>query len=69
MRGSTRDSLFIASYLTSSHHKEGETNVKNGLNRLMLLGLISNNMADVWLHATIAVVALWLGFMAKDQAN
>lgn len=35
----------------------------------MLLGLISNNMADVWLHATIAVVALWLGFMAKDQAN
>jgi uncharacterized membrane protein len=34
----------------------------------MLLGLISNNMADVWLHAAIAAVALWLGFMAKDQA-
>jgi len=33
----------------------------------MLLGLISNNMADVWLHAVIALVALWLGFMAKDK--
>jgi hypothetical protein len=29
----------------------------------MLLGLISNNMADTWLHVGIAAVSLLLGFM------
>src|SRR6476659_6821963 len=29
----------------------------------MLLGLISNNMADTWLHVAIAAVSLLLGFM------
>src|SRR5437868_9857329 len=29
----------------------------------MLLGLISNNMADTWLHVAIAAVSLILGFM------
>jgi Domain of unknown function (DUF4383) len=29
----------------------------------MLLGLISNNMADTWLHVGIAAVSLILGFM------
>ena len=33
-----------------------------------LLGLISNNMADVWLHTGLAVVMLFLGFVAKDSA-
>jgi len=32
----------------------------------MLLGLISNNMADTWLHVVIAATALYLGFMHKD---
>ena len=29
----------------------------------MLLGLISNNVADTWLHVVIAAVSLFLGFM------
>ena len=29
----------------------------------MLLGLISNNTADTWLHVAIAAVSLLLGFM------
>jgi hypothetical protein len=29
----------------------------------MLLGLISNNMADTWLHVGIAAVSLLIGFM------
>ena len=29
----------------------------------MLLGLISNNMPDVWLHVAISAVSLILGFM------
>src|SRR2546421_1905171 len=29
----------------------------------MLLGLISNNTADTWLHVVIAAVSLLLGFM------
>jgi hypothetical protein len=33
--------------------------IGNGL----LLGLISNNMADTWLHVVIALVALALGFV------
>ena len=37
--------------------------VGNGL----LLGLISNNMADTWLHVVIALVALALGFMAQES--
>lgn len=35
----------------------------------MLLGVVSNNMADVWLHVAIALLALWLGFFAKDQSG
>jgi hypothetical protein len=35
----------------------------------MLLGLISNNMADTYLHVGIAVVSLFLGFVAKDSAT
>jgi hypothetical protein len=33
-----------------------------------LLGLISNNMADVWLHVGIAVVSLILGFGVRERA-
>jgi len=33
-----------------------------------LLGLISNNMADVWLHVGLAVVMLLIGFVVKDSA-
>jgi len=33
-----------------------------------LLGLISNNMADVWLHAAISIVSLILGFAVKPTA-
>ncbi|HEX4630611.1 MAG TPA: DUF4383 domain-containing protein [Chthoniobacterales bacterium] len=29
----------------------------------MLLGLISNNMADTWLHVGIAAISLLIGFM------
>ena len=35
----------------------------------MLLGLISNNMPDTWLHVAIAVVALALGFAVKDDSS
>ena len=31
----------------------------------LLLGLITNNTADTWLHVAIAVVALFLGFVMK----
>ena len=34
----------------------------------MLLGLISNNMADTWLHVVLSVAMLYLGFMARDTA-
>ena len=33
----------------------------------MLLGLISNNMADTWLHVGIAAVSLFLGFAAPAE--
>jgi hypothetical protein len=33
-----------------------------------LLGLIANNMADVWLHVAISVAALVLGFGVRDPA-
>jgi len=32
----------------------------------MVLGLISNNMADTALHVVIALVALTLGFLVKE---
>lgn len=32
-----------------------------------LLGLISNNMADVYLHVGLSVAMLFLGFVAKDN--
>ncbi len=35
----------------------------------MVLGLISNNAADTWLHVVIAVVALWLGFGPKKEGS
>ena len=35
----------------------------------MLLGLISNNMPDTWLHVAIAVAALVLGFAVKDGSS
>ena len=31
----------------------------------LLLGLVSNNAADTWLHVVIALVALYLGFVMK----
>ena len=34
----------------------------------MLLGMISNNVADTWLHVILAVAMLFLGFVAKDTA-
>lgn|SRR5438552_2778570 len=30
-----------------------------------ILGIVSNNMADVWLHVVLAVVMLFLGFGAS----
>ena len=35
----------------------------------LLLGLISNNMADTWLHVLIAIVALALGFGGQDTST
>jgi len=32
-----------------------------------LLGMIANNMADVWLHVGLAVVMLYLGFLTTDS--
>ena len=32
-----------------------------------VLGLLSNNMADTWLHVVIAVVSLYLGFGSKKE--
>ena len=32
----------------------------------LLLGLISHNTADMWLHVLIAIVALALGFAVQD---
>jgi hypothetical protein len=34
----------------------------------MILGIVSNNAADTWLHVAIAASALYLGFVAKDDA-
>jgi|SRR5687767_5567512 hypothetical protein len=34
----------------------------------MLLGVISNNMADVWLHVAIAAASLALGFLVQDTS-
>jgi hypothetical protein len=33
----------------------------------MLLGLISNNTADTWLHVAIAAVSLLFGFMPASS--
>ena len=35
----------------------------------LLLGMVANNMADVWLHVFLAVAMLYLGFMARDTAT
>lgn len=34
-----------------------------------ILGFISSNMADTWLHVVIAIVALYAGFVATDEAE
>ena len=34
----------------------------------MLLGMVSNNAADTWLHVVIALAALYLGFMMKAES-
>jgi hypothetical protein len=34
-----------------------------------LLGLISNNMPDVWLHVAISIAALVLGFVVRDDST
>ena len=35
-----------------------------------LLGIVSNNAADTWLHVVIALLALYLGFMMRpDRAT
>jgi hypothetical protein len=33
----------------------------------LLLGIVSNNLADTWLHVVIAVIALYLGFMMQPS--
>jgi Domain of unknown function (DUF4383) len=33
-----------------------------------ILGMVANNMADVWLHVGLAVVMLFFGFVVKDSA-
>jgi hypothetical protein len=35
----------------------------------LLLGMVANNMADVWLHVVLAVAMLYLGFVARDTAT
>ena len=34
-----------------------------------LLGIISNNLADAWLHTAIAAVSLFIGFAVRDTAT
>jgi hypothetical protein len=34
-----------------------------------ILGLISNNLADAWLHASIAAVSLAIGFGLREAAS
>lgn len=34
-----------------------------------LLGMVEHNKADIGLHILIAVVALWIGFGARDTAT
>lgn len=34
-----------------------------------VLGIMANNSADNWLHVVIALVALYAGFMAKDDMS
>jgi hypothetical protein len=34
-----------------------------------ILGIISNNMADTWLHVAIAAVSLLLGFAVKEAPD
>ena len=35
----------------------------------LLLGMVANNMADVWLHVVLAVSMLFLGFVVKDTGT
>ena len=35
----------------------------------MLLGMVSNNAADTWLHVVIALLALYLGFMMRTDTT
>jgi len=34
-----------------------------------ILGIIANNMANVWLHVVLAVAMLFLGFGVRDTAT
>ena len=35
----------------------------------LLLGMVANNMADVWLHVVLFAAMLFLGFVVKDTAT
>ena len=35
----------------------------------MIFGLISNNIADTWLHVVLALVMLYLGFGTRETAT
>lgn len=35
----------------------------------LILNMVANNMADVWLHVVLAASMLFLGFVAKDTAT
>jgi hypothetical protein len=35
----------------------------------LILGTISNNVADTWLHVILAVIMLLIGFVAKETAT
>lgn len=36
---------------------------------IALLGFITNNTANVWMHVAIAVIALYLGFGSKAEGS
>jgi Domain of unknown function (DUF4383) len=35
----------------------------------LLLGMVANNMADVWLHVVLALAMLYLGFGTRDTVT
>jgi hypothetical protein len=32
-----------------------------------LLGIVSSNVADTWLHVVVALISLYLGFMMRPE--